>query len=210
MRRRTFLTLSGGALAVSAGCVGTDGEDEESDDGESSAQNTDPNNISSDPGVEPNTSTGSDNDSDNNSNSDGDNNSDNDTDSNASTEPEGQREPDEEDYEIDDENFEETGERDVEERSVDDVEITADAQAHDDGSVTLTGEITNTVDVPLTVDLDVLFYDDAEEYIGATLISVRDIPAGETAEFEKSIGPDELQGELVSIEMEPIVYEVAD
>ena len=218
LSRRDVLELGGatGTLTAMAGCLGWlrgGGDDETSDEGAERDQDQDETEQPEDGNESTNeTNTTEETDSGGDTNESGNETQDeNDTggdgneseSANETGEEERQKEPSEEDTEINEEKYNETEEREVEERPESDVEIPRDsveASQGSDGTITVTGKLTNVSDEDIDfVDVEVNYVGETGSVIGMDLVVVRGIAAGATETFESRMGPTELDGEVDSV-----------
>ncbi|WP_245998668.1 FxLYD domain-containing protein, partial [Halalkalicoccus subterraneus] len=89
------------------------------------------------------------------------------------------------------------------------VEITADAQQASDGSLRVSGTVTNVSDQAIdVVDIELVFYGTSDEYLSATLVTVRDLEPSESREFETQPTTGTIEGDLERIDVNRTVYDV--
>lgn len=204
-RRRTLKTLGGGAALALSGCVGTrwwEDEDDTSSElsGQSETDTTDANEQDTDPGDNSNESGQEDATDDSGESKSRDRNNE-----------ESQQKPTEEETDINRDQYDQQEVSDTKARSVDDIEIDADSQIINDGSATVTGTVTNISETSIeVVDLEVVFYDTDDEYLSAQLVTITDLGAGESEQFEAGIAPDGARGQPKRVEINPDVYDRTD
>lgn len=120
--------------------------------------------------------------------------------------------PDREDVEPDQDDYEDHEQREVVERDPSDIEIDVMGTREENGTVLITGAVTNVSEEYIdAVDIRFEFQDDAGESVGRQLVNVHDIDAGESVEFEEEIFDSELGGPVEAIEITSIeVYGFED
>lgn len=120
--------------------------------------------------------------------------------------------PDREDVEPDEDEYEDHEQREVVERDPSDIEIDVTGTREENGTVLITGAVTNVSEEYIdAVDIRFEFQDDAGESVGRQLVNVHDIDGGESVEFEEEIFDSELGGPVEAIEITSIeVYGFED
>ncbi|WP_238532938.1 FxLYD domain-containing protein [Halalkalicoccus jeotgali] len=123
-----------------------------------------------------------------------------------------QQHPDENATQINRDEYDENyGEYETTARDPSDVEITADAQQATDGSLLVSGTITNVSDRAIdVVDIELVFYGTNDAYLSATLVTVRDLGPAESREFETQPNTGTIARDLERIEVNRTVYDVTD
>lgn len=202
--RRQFVKLLGSSstLVSLSGCIGTRWW-EDDDDEKRPASGPD---TGSEESVTPERAT----DTDNTNERDTDNERKNASDTTSEDNAERQRHPDENATEINRDTYDENyGAYETTARDPSAVEITADAQQASTGLLLVSGTVTNVsgraIDV---VDIELVFYGTDDEYLSATLITVRNLEPAERREFETELTTGTIGGTPARIELNRRVYDV--
>lgn len=120
--------------------------------------------------------------------------------------------PDREEVHPDEDDYEDHEGREVVERDPSDIEIAATGTEEENGTVLITGTVTNVSEEYIdAVDIRFEFQDDAGESVGRQLVNVHDIDAGESVEYAEEIFDGEFTGPVETIEVTSIeVYGFED
>ncbi|MCL7418911.1 MAG: FxLYD domain-containing protein, partial [Halalkalicoccus sp.] len=204
--RRHFAKLLGslGTLVFLSGCVGTRWwEDEDNEKPPTGGADTGSQENATSEGTAT-TNTTSEHDTGNERTNASETNSEDNT--------ERQQHPDENATEINRDEYDENyGEHETTARDPSEVEITADAQQAPNGSLLVSGTVTNVSDRAVdVVDIELIFYGVDDAYLSATLVTVRDLESAESREFETQPTTGTIEGNLERIEVNRTVYDVTD
>lgn len=141
---------------------------------------------------------------------DTDNTSERDTDSENQTDR--QQQPDENATQINRDEYDENySEYETTARDPSGVKITVDAQQVSTGSLLVSGTVTNVSDQTIdVVDIEFVFYGTDDEYLSATLVTLRDLEPSDSHEFETQPTTGTIEGDLERIDVNRTVYDVTD
>lgn len=206
MSRRQFTKCLGstGTLIALSGCIGTRWwEDDDDEKRPASGPDTESEENTASEGT-------ADTDNTNERNTDNEQKNANETTSEDTTER--QQHPDENATEINRDAYDENyGAYETTARDPGAVEITADAQQAPDGTLLVSGTVTNVSDRAIdVVDIELVFYGTNDEYLSATLITVHDLESDESREFETQLTTGTIGGTPARIEINRRVYDVID